>query len=261
MTPVKKIMRWVSYAVFALLLIFALAAIVIRFIVFPNIDSYKDDIAAHATKMAGQKITIGDINTSWDGISPHIVLKDINVFDAENRAALHLDEVAANVSWLSLPLLQPRLSQLVVNQPALTVRRKTDGSIYLAGISLAGESKPDLPNWLLSQSEIRIENAQLLWLDELRKAPPLALTHLNLSLINPAWKSIFSRHQFEFSALPSTGTTQAITANGNFVGSDVSKLKDWHGVINAELKQADLSVWRPWIDYPVNLQTGTGNDN
>ena len=259
MKSVKKITRWVLYAAFVLLLIFALAAIVIRFIVFPNIDSYKDDIAAYATKMAGQKITIGDINTSWDGLSPHIVLKNIDVFDTENRAALHLDEVAANVSWLSVPLLQPRLSQLVINQPALTVRRKTDGSIYLAGISLAGESKPDLPNWLLSQSEIRIENAQLLWLDELRKAPPLALTNLNLSLLNPAWKSLFGRHEFEFSAMPSTGTTQAITANGNFVGSDVSTLKDWHGIINAELKQADLSIWRPWIDYPINLLTGTGN--
>ena len=259
MTSIKKITRWVLYALLVLLLVFALAVIVIRFVVFPNIDSYKDDIAAYATKTAGQKITIGDINTSWDGVSPHIALKNIDVFDAENRAALHLDDVAANVSWLSVPLLEPRLSQLVVNQPALTIRRKADGSIYLAGISLAGESKPDLPNWLLSQSEIRIENAQLLWLDELRKAPPLALTNLNLSLLNPAWKSLFGRHQFEFSAVPSVGTTQAITANGNFVGSDVSKINSWHGSIKANLQQADLSVWRPWLDYLFNLQTGTGN--
>ena len=259
MTTVKKITRWLLYVPLALLLIFVLAVIVIRFIVFPNIDSYKDDIAAYATKKAGQKITIGDINTSWDGISPHVVLKNIDVFDAENRAALHLDDVAANVSWLSIPLLQPRLSQLVIDKPALTVRRKTDGSIYLAGINLAGESKPDLPNWLLSQSEIRIENAQLLWLDELRKAPPLALKNLNLSLRNPAWKSLFGRHEFKFSTVPSIGTTQAITANGNFIGGDISKIATWHGSINANLKQADLSVWRAWLDYPINLQTGTGN--
>ena len=259
MTTVKKIMRWSLYALAALLVIFVLAVVLIRFVVFPNIDSYKDNIAAYATKTAGQKITIGDINTSWDGFSPHIALKNINVFDAENRPALHLDDVAANVSWLSVPLLQARLSQLVIDKPALTIRRKADGSIYLAGINLAGESKPDLPNWLLSQSEIRIDNAQLLWLDELRKAPPLALTNLNLSLRNPAWKSLFGRHEFEFSAIPSTGTTQAITANGNFIGSDVSKITTWHGSVNANLKQADLSVWRPWLDYPVNLQTGTGN--
>ena len=264
MPTIKKISRWVLYALFMSLLIFALAVIVIRFIVFPNIDSYKDDIAAYASKTAGQKITIGDINTSWDGISPHIALKNIDVYDAENRAALHLDDVAANVSWLSVPLLQPRLSQLVINQPALTIRRKADGSIYLAGISLAGESKPDLPNWLLSQSEIRIEKAQLLWLDELRNAPPLTLTNLNLSLLNPAWKSLFGQHQFEFSAMPSIGTTQAITAKGNFVGSDVSKMNTWHGTINANFKQTDLSVWRPWLDYtflnqPIHLQTGMGN--
>lgn len=264
MSSLKKVSRWVLYAFFVLLFIFALAAIIIRFVVFPNIDTYKDDIAAYASKMAGQKITIGDIQTSWDGISPRIALKNIDVFDAENRAALHLNDVTANISWLSIPLLQPRLSQLVVNQPALTIRRKADGSIYLAGINLASESKPELPNWLLSQTEIRFENAQLLWLDELRNAPPLALTNLNLSLLNPTWKSVFGRHEFKISALSSIGTTQAITANGNFIGNNVSNIKQWHGSINAELKQADLSVWRPWLNYnvlnrPVNLQSGNGN--
>ena len=77
MSSIKKISRWVLYAVFTLLLVLALIALVIRFIIFPNIDSYKDDIAAHASKTAGQKITIGDIETGWEGVSPHFILKNI----------------------------------------------------------------------------------------------------------------------------------------------------------------------------------------
>ena len=261
MVAIKKLSRWVLYALLVLLFLLALIALAVRFIVFPNVDSYKDDIAAYATKTAGQKITIGDINTSWDGISPHIALKNIDVFDAENRAALHLDDVAANISWLSLPLLQPRLSQLVVNQPALTIRRKADGSIYLAGINLAGKSKPELPNWLLSQANIHVKNAQIMWLDELRQAPPLVLQQLNLSLSNPAIHSAFAKHQFIISALPSVGTTQKITTSGYFIGHDVSKINTWHGSVTGQLKQADLSVWQPWLDLPVVIKAGAGDAN
>ncbi len=264
MTPtnqlsIKKISRWILYVVLTLILVLALIALIIRFIIFPNIDSYKDDIAAYASKTAGQKITIGDIETGWDGISPQVVLKDINVFDAESRSALHLNDVSASVSWSSVPLLQPRLYKLVIENPDLTIRRKADGTIYLAGINLAGESKPELPNWLLRQSKIRIKNAQVTWLDELRQAPPLSLNQLDLTLRNPTINSKFAKHQFEISAIPSVGTTQLIRLNGSFVGGDVSKIDTWYGNVNAQFKQADLSVWQAWIDYPVNLQTGMGN--
>ncbi len=259
MLLIKKISRWVLYALFTLLLMIVLVALAIRFIVFPNIDEYKDDIATHASKTVGQKITIGSIVTGWDGISPHIALKNIDLFDAENRNALHLDNVEANISWLSLPMLQPRLSNLIVHQPALTIRRKQDGSIYLAGVNLAGESKPEFANWLLSQREVGIKNAQVIWQDDLRQAPPLSLNQLNLTLNNPIINSLFGQHRFTLSALPSTGTTQAIKASGRFIGNDVSQIKNWSGEFIAELKQTNLSIWRPWLDYPVNIQSGTGN--
>ena len=264
MSSIKKISRWVLSLILILLLVLALIALAIRFIIFPNIDSYKDDIAAYASQTAGQKITIGDIQTGWDGISPQFVIKNIDVFDVENRSALHLNDVSASVSWLSVPLLQARLYKLVIENPELTIRRTTNGSIYLAGINLAGESKPELPNWLLGQSKIHIKNAQITWLDELRKAPPFTLKQLNLTLSNPAINSAFAKHQFEISAIPSVatiGTMQAIIANGSFVGSDVSKMNDWYGSLTVKLKQTDLSLWRPWIDYPINIQTGTGNAN
>lgn len=259
MTSLKKLSRWMLVALLILLTIFIFVVLAIRFIVFPNIDSYKNDIAAYATKTAGQKITIGEIKTGWDGLSPHFALKNVALFDAENRVALNLNNVEANISWLSLPLLKPHLSNLVVNDPELTMRRKEDGSIYLAGINLAGASKPDFPNWLLSQSELNIKNAQLLWLDDLRKAPPLSLKQLNLSLSNPAWQSFYGQHSFTFSALPSVGSSQAITAKGKFIGRDVSKIDQWQGSFSTQLKQADLSVWKPWIDYPVNIQSGVGD--
>ena len=263
-THLKKLYRWLIAALLVLLLIVVLAVLAIRFIVFPNIDSYKNDIAAYASKTAGQKITIGNIYTTWDGVSPRIALFDVGLYDAENRAALKLSNVEATLSWLSVPLLRPRLANLTVNSPQLTIRRKADGNVYLAGINLGGASKPDFPNWLLSQAEVSIKNAQVTWQDELRQAPPLSLKQLNIKLKNPAWQSLFGRHTFTLSALQSIASKQVISASGHFIGHDVSQMKQWQGSISTQLKQANLSVWKPWLDYtilnqPIDVQSGTGD--
>ena len=259
MVVIKKISRWIIYAFALLLALCVLILAIVRFAIYPNIDKYKTDIAAQATKALGQKVTIGNITTGWDNLSPHFVLKDIDVFDAESRPALRLGEVETTLSWLSIPLMQPRLSQLIVHQPELTIRRKEDGIIYLAGISLAGESKPDFANWLLSQAEVKIENANLIWLDDFRKAPPLSLNKLNLTLKNPAWRKLFGQHLFTVSAIPSTGTKLPVEANGSFFGRDVSEIQAWHGEIYLQTDETDLTAWKAWLDYPVDIQRGIGD--
>lgn len=259
MMTIKKIIRWVLY-VFALLLgVIVVAALVLRFMIFPNIDQYKDDIATFATEKIGQKVSIGEIVTGWDGISPHIALMNVDVLDAESRVALHLNNVEASMSWLSVPLLQPRLTELQVHSPALTIRRNADGSIYLAGISLAGESKPDFANWLLKQRSVEVKDAQIIWQDDLRQAPALSLKQFNLTLKKPLLNSLLRQHTFAISSLLSTGTQQKITANGRFIGNDVAKLNTWHGDVVAELTQTELAAFKPWLDYPINIQSGLGN--
>jgi uncharacterized protein YhdP len=181
MIKLKKIARWVLVGLGLILIVITITGLTLRFAIFPHINQYKDDIALYVSKSMGQKITIGNIVTDWDGVSPHVNLQNIDLFDAENRVALHLNALEGSFSWWSIPRLQPRLSKLIVHEPALTIRRKADGSIYLAGIALAGESKPDFANWLLHQGMVKVENAQLIWQDDLRQAPALSLNQFNLT--------------------------------------------------------------------------------
>ena len=230
-----------------------------RFIVFPDIDRYKDTIAQYASKSLGQTVNIGKIITGWNGVSPHIALKNINVLDAEKRVALNLNHVEANVSWLSIPLLHLRLSNLIVHEPELTIRRKIDGSIVLAGMNIDSNGKPTFANWLLSQRNLRITNAKLNWLDDYRKSPPLLLNNVNINLNNPVIISQFGQHQFELTANPNIGTTHAIKLSGRFVGGDINKSHTWHGNLLAHFKDTDISVWRPWVDYPIDIKSGRGD--
>lgn len=261
MLIIKRTFRWIIYAIFAVIAFMLIIAAVIRFTIFTNINHYKNDIAATITEKIGLKTTVGNIVPGWDGLSPKVLIREIDIYDAENKSALHLENVNGTLSWLSIPMLHPHLSHLSVSNPKLTIQRTKDGNIYVAGIALAGEGEPDFANWLLSQADINIHNASIIWQDDLRQAPALSLDKVDFNLRNPAWRKIFGQHLFSISALPSTGTKHPITLTGHFFGRDVSKIETWRGEVNLGARSIDLTAWKPWFDYPIDLQSGVGKAN
>jgi uncharacterized protein (TIGR02099 family) len=256
---IKKTFRWLIYAILLILSLMIIIAAIVRFVVFPNIDAYKDDIASKITEKIGLKTTIGNIMTGWDGISPQVIISEIDIYDKGNSSALHLNNVKGTFSWFSVPTLQPHLSYISISDPTLKIQRTTDGYLYIAGIAIGGEGSPDFPNWILSQAHIRIKNATVVWQDDLRQAPPLSLNNANLTLRNPAWRKIFGQHLYTISALPSSGTKEPFIINGSFLGRDISKIKSWKGMANIETKNIDLATWKQWLDYPIDLQSGRGD--
>lgn len=256
---IRTLSRWVSYLLIFIATIVLIAILAIRFFVFPNIEQYKDDIAAYASETIQRKITIGDIQTGWHHISPRVTLVEVSIYDEQNRPALTLKKIDTQLSWLSIGLLDLRLSELTAYSPKLIVRRSKDGVFYLAGVNLSGRGNPDFANWLLAQSKVSIRDANVTYIDEMRNAPPLSLQALNLTLSNSAWKSLFGRHEFQLSARPSIGTTNPIHLSGYFIGRDMSNMQNWRGNIHASLQKTDVAVWRPWVDYPIPLQSGMGD--
>lgn len=256
---IRNISRWAAYLIAVLSLLLLLAVLGIRFFVFPHINEYKDDIANYASNTMQRKVTIGDISTGWRHLSPRVTLANINIYDEQNRPALTLQKVDTQLSWLSLGLLDLRLSELTAYSPTLMIRRSKEGVFYLAGVNLSGRGNPDFANWLLAQSKVSIQNANVTYIDERRQAPPLALQKLNVTLSNSAWKSIFGRHEFKVDAYPSVGTQQPVKLSGYFIGRDMSNLKDWRGNVHVAVQKTDISVWRAWVDYPLEIKSGVGN--
>ena len=258
MLMIKKIFRWITYVILAILALMMIALAIIRFAVFPNINHYKKDIAASMTEKIGLKTTVGNIVTGWDGLSPKVLIRQINIYDKENKPALHLEKINGTLSWLSIPMMHPHLSHIQVNNPKITIHRKANGKIYVAGIPATAEGGHDLANWLLSQAGINIKNAVITWQDDLRQAPALLLNKVNFNLKNSAWRKIFGKHFFSLMMLPSIGKNSPITINGHFFGRDVSKIETWNGELNFNTNEIDLTAWKAWLDYPIDLQSGAG---
>lgn len=239
--------------------IMALIALGIQFIVFPNINQYKDEIADEISKATQHKVAIGEIKVDWKKFDPRLSLANITLFDAQSRPALQLNDTEILVSWLSIPKLEPHLAELRILKPELTIRRLKNGEIFVAGMSVQGDSKPDLANWLLRQSKIKIKDAKVTWLDEMRDALPLSLNELDIELLSPPWKSLLKHHRLSIEATPSVGTKTPITMLAEFYGNDISKLESWHGSTNLHLKNAYIPDFKAWIDDPLQISAASGN--
>jgi len=173
---VYRLAFWLTGIIIVIVLLTALA---VQFLLFPNIDQYKEKIATFASNASKQRVVIGNIKADWQGINPHLSLLNIDIYDAQNRPALQLKNTDLSLSWLSIGMFEPHLAALIVHSPELTIRRMANGEVFVAGISMRGAAKPDLPNWLLRQSKLEVVNAKVVWLDEMRGAPALSLNNLN----------------------------------------------------------------------------------
>ena len=241
----------------ALLLYFVLALLILglRYAVLPHVEDYRADIEQTLSSSLGLPVTIARIDAHWQGWLPFLALHDLAVHDREGRPALAFDNVEAELSWSSLLYFEPRFYRLEILSPSLDIRRDASGHFFIAGLPLATQTTADttFADWLLTQRRITIRNANIVWHDDQRDAPALALKHLDFQLQNNG-----SRHRFGLTAEPPREFASRLDIRGDFKGSDLNLLEDWAGLAYADLDYADLAVWRQWIDYPIELPRGSG---
>jgi uncharacterized protein (TIGR02099 family) len=239
--------------------IFCLLLLTLRYAVLPNIAQYKGDVEQVASKAIGQQVTVSKIQASWRGLRPHFSLDDVVIHDKEGKPALTLPNVSATLSWWSIFVADVRLHKLEVNQPDMDIRRDAQGNLYVAGIYIDMQKTGDGKgaDWVLSQNEIVIRDGRLRWNDAKRGAPELLLTGVN-SVLRNHWR----HHMFGLKATPPESFAAPLDIRADFehprFSKRISDFTHWKGEIYVGLEKADLTVWKPFIDYPIDLQKGQG---
>lgn len=231
----------------------------LRYVVLPNVGYYKAEVEHIVSKTVGNPITIGAIQASWHGLQPRLVLDNVVVHDKEGQSALTLPQVAATISWRSALVGGVRLASLEINKPDLQVERDAQGNLFVAGILVNSKQENDGAGaeWLLAQRKIVIRDGQVRWRDDLRKAPDLILTNIDLVLQN-RWR----RHQFSARATPPASFAAPLDLRANFVhpafAEKTADFKRWTGTLYANLHDADVTAWKPYFDYPFEISQGKG---
>jgi uncharacterized protein (TIGR02099 family) len=243
----------IAFAVFALLLL------VVRFVVFPHVESYRDTLAATLSRELGHPVEISALTTGWDGWNPKLLVEGFRVRgDARGGGTplMELPAIEMIVAWTSLPLFELRLKQLIIERPRLAVRRERSGIMHLAGIEFdPAQMTDDSPilDWILRQKRIEVRDALIVWDDDLRNAPQLVLDRVQFRLDNS-----FGRHRFGLKGTPPAELAAPLDLRGDLKGTS---LKDWQhaeGELFVRLDYADVAAWREWLPLPGQIATGKG---
>ncbi len=242
---------WITVA---LALIVAAAVLTLRYGLLPNIESYRETIAQSVSKAVGQRVTIGSIVASWEGLRPQLKLGGVVLHDKTGRPALTLQRVDSTLSWTSVATWSARFHSLDFYETSLDIRRDKKGMFSVAGIEMSGDtSEGGFSRWLLAQRDIEIHNSAIEWTDELRGAPALTLTQVQLHLVNRG-----QHHRFGLKAIPPAHLASPIDLRGDLEGKALSDLAGWSGRLFVQLDYADIAAWRTWIPFPFEFPRGAG---
>ena len=239
--------------------IFCLLVLVLRYAILPNIGVYKANFEHLLSTSLGRSVSIASIDASWHGLNPYLELQQVRIRDEHGMVALQLPRVNATLSWWSLPTLGLRLNNLEIIRPELDIHRAPDGKIAVAGWWLDPTQKGGASgaDWLLLQREIKVTNGVVHWNDQLRNAPPLVLNGVSLVLQNH-WR----HHKFALSVTPPASLAGPLEIRADFThpvfSHSVSDYSQWSGELYAYFSRTDLSGWKNYVDYPVEVQQGMG---
>jgi uncharacterized protein (TIGR02099 family) len=241
-------------------LVLGAAFLLVRYVAAPQVAAHRVEIASALSQSLGLKVEIDALQAEWSGLRPELHMSGMRIFDKENRVALALPRVDVAVAWSSLLRWQLEFQRVRLDRPELSLRRDTGGTIFVAGMPLRLDQASEdgkFGEMLLSQHEIRIDDARVIWQDQLRNAPPLAFDNLSLLLQNRG-----DTHRFAVAATPVGNLSGPIDLRGDLRGDWAGKgrqqLADWRGTVYLALEGADLAVWRQWVDYPITLPQGRG---
>ncbi len=255
----RRWLRWLrraGWALVALYFVLATAMLALRFWVLPAVADYKPQIEAAVSRALGERVEIGGIDAEWFGFHPRLELTAVKVFDRGGREALALPYVEVTVAWRSIAARELRFQSVLLDRPDLAIRRDANGTLFIAGLELrADEGRGDLAasDWLLKQGEIVVRDATVEWRDERRGAVPLRLERVDFQLENDG-----RRHRFALRAQPPRELGSAVDFRGDLVGRTFAELGSWNGRFYVAFDHVDLAVWQAWVDYPIEVRSGSG---
>ncbi|MFZ9297911.1 MAG: YhdP family protein [Hylemonella sp.] len=249
--------RWaVRLVLGAWLLLFMMWA-GLHLLIVPRIDEYRPQIETWISRSLGVPLRIGAVTAESVGLLPSIEFSGVRLLDSQGREALRLPRIQTTVTPQSL--WNFGFAQLYIEGLQLQVRRAADGRIFVAGIELPEQldNPGAAADWLFSQSEFVIRDGAIDWTDEMRGAPTLSFSQLNLVMRNG-----LRRHALRLDATPPSDWGSAFTLIARMRSPLLSlhpgRWQDWDGQLHAVFDRIDLARLRPYADLGPNLQSGEG---
>ena len=257
--------RWLRallWGVAALWLLVLTAWLALHVLILPRIDTQRVWLQERLSRALAAPVVVGELQVQGNWWLPWVQASDVVIIDAQGHAALHLPRVVAAVTPWSL--LRGTVEQLVIDQPALDIRRDDQGRWWLAGLPLPehdGDSTAS--DWLFSVPELLIRSGRLHWRDELHAAqrPGGAAAALTLDGVDLVLRNPLNRHEWRLDATPPEAMAARISLRGQFTQSPLHRAGDWQGwsgQVYADVPALDLARGSEWLPPHERLAHAQG---
>ncbi len=250
-----RIGGWTVFSAWTLLL---LAWLTLHWVILPRLDDWRPRLEAYVSLAVGHTVQIGGIEARSSGWVPAMALTDVRLLDARGREALRLPRVSASLSVPALLSMRLRFDQLLIDGPRVEVRRDAQGRLRVAGLDVEGEAVGGGggADWFFEQHEFVIRGGSVRWVDELRAAPPLELSEVQLVIRNR-----LNRHDMRLDATPPADWGQRFTLTAQArqpLWAAAGDWQRWRGSLHADLPQVLVAQLRQYLELPFELAQGEG---
>ena len=185
----KRLHSHTIHGLFWLLLLLAIVASGARF-AMSNLNALKPNIEIQLANYLGTQVKIDHLSGTFKGISPELVLHDMQVQAADNvNTAIHLQEVHLGLSIFSA-IRHSLLKALKVTLIGvkLEIKRLATGGIAITGLPSDGGQQP---TWLMQGKQYELIDSDIVWVDEKRHSRPIALKNVHIIIHNQQQHKIF----------------------------------------------------------------------
>jgi uncharacterized protein (TIGR02099 family) len=242
--------------------VICLAWAALHWFVFARVNDYRQTLEQKASQSLGVSVQIGEIQNLGGWWVPWFAVKDVSIQDQQGRQALDLPQVTISVSAYSL--VRGQFNHLVVEQPRLSIRRDSEGQIWIAGMALPKAQNDDSgasADWFFSLPEFAVRNGDISWQDGSKTQ--LANEMLSLHQVDLVIRNFANTHQIRLDFTPPSHWGERLSLRGRFYQLPWSRAGDltkWSGQAYAQMPWVDLSELRKWVDLgqDVTLQQGRG---
>lgn len=244
-----------------LLVLSAILFVAIRFVLWPQANVSREWLERELSARMQVQLTIGQIDTYWDGWRPAFRVRNLLGVDAQQRRQLAAEALEGSVSWRSIRHLSPLFQTLRVSGAEVLVRRDAQGHLFVAGMPAdSGTASDDNPalDWLLQHGSLAVDKARVRWLDEQSGQPMLDIAEISL---NTSRRTLY--HTIALRARAERLSPAPIALDVNFRSSLLASAGDWrawHGQATWDVQSLRIPVvarYLPPALRPDTVQDGT----
>lgn len=229
----------------------------LHFLIVPRIGELRPWLEQQASRSLGITVRIASIEARSNGLIPSVEMVDVRLLDPQGREALRLPQVMAALSPRSA--LGLSFEQLYVDGPVLDVRRTADGRFWVAGLELPKSTGDNTAaaDWVFSQAEMAVRHGTVHWTDEMRGAPTLVLTDVDVVLRNRR-----QTHALRIDATPPPEWGERLSLSGLFkqplLTRSAGNWREWQGQLYAQFPRVDVAQLRRYVDLGMDVAHGAG---